>query len=712
MVSVGNKQPNNSRGASSLHLDQLTESELQSSIFRSMDHQPQTLDFNRLRETLQKDSQIPGEVIQKVIHRVQANAHHLGLEQTPPSLVLHWVTGLLRQEGFPVGAIPLQSLELSLSDVELNIYHPVGYGAGADQNPEATSQRIAQRIKAQFACRRIYQQDVVQAHDEGRLELLHLGAIDRPHHVFLTPDYLKHEGLPVMRSAPSAGPAKHADVLLAHLIRFTHELQNHFAGDIHWGHVNTLLLPFLEPMNEAELDQFAQQMLYEFGQLDLERGGLYRQVILDFDLDLPKTLVSTLAVGPGGEKMGRSYGDYGRTLVRFNEVLLNALANGDARGNPWHSPQIVFHLNERNAPWDHLHQKLVEVAFRHGNPRIAFSDSRRDCGAMGYFNLNDSDYLKAMQHPAQMRGFSLSSLAVNLPTMALGRDEQGFWQEVERIFNVSVTAHRQKRLFISRLMAYGNRGPLQFLRHRLGNQPFLKIDQATQPMQLIGLGEAAAALNGSPSSSAEAITNTAIKILTAIEGDIGVRNRIHKMRMLLSCTKNDNVAYRFAYLDFKRHAKDAGAYLIHEPDQSHPIYTEGPNILPFKAIGWRERFRHEGKLHRFFSGLHNTVLFLHGGTGNDAGLLQRLLGEARNAGISQLQPAPDLTVCMSCHSVFATTSENENCPSCGSAMVSPYGYCQAGYSPVSTWCLGKRSEWRIRHRLDHYHVPVQQDLPW
>ena len=185
------------KGKSSSHIDRLRESRLHSSIFRVSEDQDDTVDFERLREVLKKDRQIPEHVAAKVLLHIQDNLDQLGLERPNPSLVIHWLTGLLRERGYPLSEGSLQSLELSMGDVELNIYHPVGLGAGARQNPEATSQKIAQRVKAQFAEKRVFQEEVIQAHDTGRLDLLHMGAIDRPHDIFLTPDYLTSAGLPV-----------------------------------------------------------------------------------------------------------------------------------------------------------------------------------------------------------------------------------------------------------------------------------------------------------------------------------------------------------------------------------------------------------------------------------------------------------------------------------------------------------------------------------
>jgi len=696
---------------SSLDIDQLRESELQSSIFRVHEEVNGSVDYNRLRFILENENSIPAHVAEGVMRHIRSNLESLGLDRPGPTLIVHWMTGLLRERGYSLGEIPLHSLELSLSDVELSIFHPIGTGAASSQNPEATSQKIGQRIKAQFATRRVYQEEVIQAHDEGRFELLHLGAIDRPHDVFLTPDYLKMAGLPGAIGAPSAGAAKRADVLLGHLVRFTHELQNHFAGHIRWGYLNTLLLPFLSDMSEADLSQFIQQMLFEFGQMDVERGGLPRKVILDLDFDLPRQLCGLPVVGPGGKTGLSCYNNYSRTLALFNEIFLDTVSRGDYRSNPFNAPQVIYHFNQPEERWSSLHQQLFSVAFKFGNPTIAFSFHQRDLGPLGIVKLNDPDFLKQAQTPANLRGFSANSIALNLPRLAGPDRETSFEQNLEEIMDLVATAHRQKRLFISRLMAYGNRGPLQFLRHKVGDKPFLKLGDATWPVELIGLGEAALIRNGSPLSPSDATAIKAAEIVHTLSRSLGTRNKVHKLKMFLCGTRNENVAYRFALLDMRKFGQTYTPYLFHSTEQSHPIYTEGANIFSFTNLRWRERLVLEGRLHKQLDGFHNHVLYLKNSRLEDASLCQKVFQEARDSGISQLQLAPDLRLCMSCFQVMEENGVESPCDGCKSTMVVSYGYCQSNFSPVHTWCLGKRAEWKIRQRLDDYRVPFQTQLP-
>ena len=707
---MNQKSPNSGLGKSASQVDQLREKELQSSIFRKdgAEDRRRPKDVAELRNLLRQQLDIPQGDAEKALRHIEDHLDALGLKDPDPALLGSWLAALLREQGLDVPHGLLHSLELSLGDVERNIFHPVGLGAGADQNPEATSQRIAQRIKSQFAAKKVYQKDVIAAHDEGRLALLHLGAVDRPHDMFLTPDYLKTGGLPASSSAPAAGPARYAHVLLAHMIRFTHECQNHFAGDVRWGYANTLLLPFLEGMGERDLAQFAQQMLYEFAQLDVARGGLYRKVILDFDFDMPRQLADLPARGVGGEYTGKTYRELNRTLQAFNHVLMDILSRGDIRSNPFHSPRIVFHFNQPGQPWTSRHQKLLETAFFRGNPRLAFSYQSRDFGALGQIRLNDPDFLALIREPSSLRGFTSSTIALNLPRLAHGSSEEELPAEFGKLLDIAVSAHRQKRLFIARLMAFGNRGPLSFLRHKVGERPFLKVDDARQPMQIIGLGETAAYLNRAPNTAPGPLGKMSARVLHTLQQALAGANRHHKLGMFLTGTESESVAYRFAFQDLRDFGQHYAPFVLRRPNQSHPIYGESANILAFKPMHWRERMEIEGALHPHFHGA--THLFFLDQSTEDAAFYQRIYQTAIQTGCGQIQPAPDMTQCASCGTIHSGKLDG-HCTKCGSHLLTDYGFCQANFSAVDGWCLGKRSEWKIRHRADHQPGVVQSALP-
>ena len=69
-----------------------------------------------------------------------------------------------------------------------------------------------------------------------------------------------------------AGSIKHADVLLAQMVKFSAALQGQFAGAIGWDAVNIFFAPFLVGMSEKDIKQIAQMMIYEYSQQAVARG--------------------------------------------------------------------------------------------------------------------------------------------------------------------------------------------------------------------------------------------------------------------------------------------------------------------------------------------------------------------------------------------------------------------------------------------------------
>jgi len=681
------------------------------SLFQSLREEPEQLDLTALKKRLEQNDEISKDRLDAAFGHVTQNLSYLGLDQPSPSLVVQWIAEILRQQGIRAEVLAQEMDKFSLHNVEKNIKSPLGSPSRGMQNPETTSHQIARQVKSQFACRKVYGADVVDAHESGDLSLIHLGDVDRPHDVFLTPDYIKLHGLPASKNSPESGPPKHANVLLAQMVRLTRELQRNFAGDIQWGFVNTLLLPFTQELSDTDLNQFIQQMIFEFAQIDPTPSQGGQRVILDMDLDMPRYFESIAAVGRAGRVETQSLGEFTAQLFRFNEALLEILGSGDFKTSPFHAPRLVFHLNRAQDPWSQLHQKLFEIAIRFGNPGISMSFLDRDFGPLGRLPLNDPDLMKLLSQPSLLRGFSTNSVALNLPRLFLAGPKAEFPDRLKRHLELCLNAHRQKRMFISKLMASGPQGPLRLLRHRNQGQPFMKLEQATQPIQLIGLGEAALLATGSPSSPADARAMQARTIAQNVRHHIDLLNKHHKLRLRLSDTQDESVSYRLASLDLRNFGQTHSTYILHRLDQTEPIYTSGTNILAFQNVNWRKRFALEGPLHDVFDGSFELALFSRGDPLSEATICQRLYREAAKARIRTLRFAPDLKLCRECHLVFHDTQTRSTCPNCSSSTTAQYGYCVSDFSPVDTWCRGMRTAWKLRHRWDEPTDQDQTQLP-
>jgi len=87
----------------------------------------------------------------------------------------------------------------------------------------------------------------------GDFHLHGLGSIDRTFSVYQSLAYLKKFGLNFPHSLTVAKPAKHAEVLLAHMVRFGAILQGYVSGAISWAAVNLSFAPYFVEMSDRRL---------------------------------------------------------------------------------------------------------------------------------------------------------------------------------------------------------------------------------------------------------------------------------------------------------------------------------------------------------------------------------------------------------------------------------------------------------------------------
>jgi len=181
-------------------------------------------------------------------------------------------------------------LGVPLFDVDQLILHPNKENANVPHGPEATNLTLAESIKKEYALLKVFSEDVGDAHMRGDIHLHDLGFIDRPYCSGQSLEYIKKFGLNLPNSLSMAKPAKHPEVLLAHMVKFAAALQSNFAGAIGWDAVNLFFAPYLTGMSDREVKQLAQMLIFEFSQQAVARGG--QAIFTDINLywEVPKHL--------------------------------------------------------------------------------------------------------------------------------------------------------------------------------------------------------------------------------------------------------------------------------------------------------------------------------------------------------------------------------------------------------------------------------------
>jgi len=160
-------------------------------------------------------------------------------------------------------------------------------------------------------------------------------------------EYVKKYGLNLPNALSMAKPAKHPEVLLAHMVKFSAALQGHFAGAIGWDAVNLYFAPYITHMSSNEVRQLSQMLIFEYSQQAVARGG--QAIFSDINLywEVPSHLENVPAIGPGGEYTGKTYGAYEKDAQKFLWELFEVYKEGDGCGRPFFFPKPLLHITEK-----------------------------------------------------------------------------------------------------------------------------------------------------------------------------------------------------------------------------------------------------------------------------------------------------------------------------------------------------------------------------
>lgn len=170
-----------------------------------------------------------------------------------------------------------------------------------NNNPEAVNMGIAELVLKQWALDTIFSPEVKRAHDTGAVHVHDLGYPTRVYCSSHSIEYVKKYGLTgLINLNTESKPARSASVLTGHLNTFLASMQANYAGALGIAYINILYAPFLVGMDEHELKQIAQELVFNGSQNAFSRGG--QTLFLDFNIHtgVPSYLKKVPAIGPGG----------------------------------------------------------------------------------------------------------------------------------------------------------------------------------------------------------------------------------------------------------------------------------------------------------------------------------------------------------------------------------------------------------------------------
>jgi anaerobic ribonucleoside-triphosphate reductase len=670
---------------------------------RTSDESLQGWDRRRIVDALVRETYVDLETAGEIAREVEETIASSKIRMITAPLIRELVDAKLIEKGLEQARRMHTRLGMPLYDVDQLILHPNKENANVPHGPEATNLTLAERIKKEYALLSVFSQEVADAHIRGDLHLHDLGFVDRPYCSGQSLEYIKRFGLSLPNSIAMAKPAKHPEVLLAHMVKFAAALQSNFAGAIGWDSVNLFFAPYCVGMSDRDLEQLAQMMIFEFSQQAVARGG--QAIFTDLNLywEVPKHFEQVPAIGPGGTFTGRTYSEYLPEAQRFATALFDVFTDGDGSGRPFFFPKPMVHITEKffrtEGHMEFLHH-ICEVAAEKGNTYFVFDRGETakisECCRLS-FKLDQTD-LEDAREPWRMRYCALQNVTLNLPRIGyLSKgDDALLFSKISEFMEMAVKAHLEKKLFLEKLLSLGEKGPLALLAMDRDGAPYLRMRRASFLIGMVGLNELVQIHTGQEMHQSKEAFKFGLRVIAHMRLLTERLSQRHGMHFVLEQTPAESTSYRFAKLDLRYHSPRSGHIVKGDLSKGEVYYTNSTHLNNSAVLNPIERVRQEGLFHPLIEAGALTHIWLGEARPSKFSLANFVMKTFHQTQNDQIAFSPEFTTCNSCHRT--QRGLRPSCGYCGSEDVDGITRITGYFTKLSSWNKGKRGELRNRYR--------------
>jgi anaerobic ribonucleoside-triphosphate reductase len=670
---------------------------------RTSDEEIKKWDRNRIYDALIRETTISEDAAAIVAREVEKLIASLELDFVTAPLIRELTNAKLVEYGLAKIRRQHTRLGVPLYDARQIIMNPNKENANVPHGPEATNLTLSERIKKEFALLEVFGQDLADSHMRGDIHLHDLGMIDRPYCSGQSIEYVKKFGLNLPNAISIAKPAKHPEVLIEQIIKFSAALQGHFAGAIGWDAVNLFLAPYLEKVDDERMKQLAQILIFEFAQQAVARGG--QSIFSDLNLywEVPDHFVGVPAIGPRGQFTGSNYEDYQEESQRFVSALFDVYMEGDAMGRPFFFPKPNVHMTEKFFKTDgheEFMHKICSVAAEKGNTYFVFDRGNTakisECCRLT-FKLDQHD-LDDAKTPWKMRYSAMQNVTINLPRIAYEahQDDARLIDIIRERMDIVAQAHVQKKEFISKLLAMGKSGPLALLTMELDGEPYYRLQKASFLIGMVGLNEMVQYHTGKQMHESKDATKFGLKVIAEMKKESEALGEQYGIRMPLEQTPAESTAYRFAKLDAKYYPLQAPTVIRGNRNNGEIYYTNSTYLNVGAPISAIERTKLEGVFHPLIDAGALTHVWLgehKPAPESIAAFVRKTFETTQNA---QIAFSPEFTSCLDCGKTVRGL--HPSCPKCSSPNIEGITRVTGFFSKTNSWNKGKLGELKDRVR--------------
>lgn len=670
---------------------------------RSSDDDLKKWDKKKIYDALMRETDISELNAMIIANDVDSMVKQIGVKYLTAPLIRELTNAKLMERGLEETRKQHTRLGVPIYDAREIIMSPNKENANVPHGPEATNLTLAENIKKEFALLEVFTPDVADAHMSGLVHLHDLGMIDRPYCGGQSIEYVKKFGLNLPNAMSIAKPAKHPEVLIEQIVKFSAALQGHFAGAVGWDAFNVFMAPYLVDVDDKRMKQLAQILIYEFAQQAVARGG--QSIFSDLNIywETPKHFVGVPAIGPGGEYTGKNYEDYQEESQRFAIAMMDVYLEGDANGRPFFFPKPEVHITDRffKTPGnEEFMLKICELAAKMGNTYFVFDrgDTARisECCRLS-FNLDDQD-LEDAKTPWKMRFSAMQNVTLNLPRLAYmskGSDDELF-DNITEALKLVTKAHGQKKEFIQELISLGNSGPLGLLTMDHDGEPYYRIEKSSYLIGVLGLNELVQFHTGKEMHESKDALMFGLKVIAYMRKETERLSEESGLKLTLEQTPGESTVYRLAKLDLKDYPEEAGSVVKGNRNAGQVYYTNSSYLNVGADISPVERVKTEGMFHPLIDAGALTHVWLGESEPSPESVAAFVKNTFEKTQNGQIAFSPEFTSCLDC--VKTSRGLRDTCPYCNSSNVEGITRVTGFFSKISGWNKGKLGELADRRK--------------
>jgi len=658
-------------------------------------------DKQKIARALEVEADLSPQLARDIASTVERRVMDSGLTRISTGLIRELVDNELFERGLTARLKKQAVLGMPKFDLHQLIHSKSKENANiAQNNPEAINLAVAEHTLKQYALQEVFSEQVADAHMLGEIHLHDLGYPTRVYCSSHSIEYLKKYGLHLENLDTSSAPAKHARTLTGHLNTFLASMQAYYAGALGVGYINIFYAPYVEHMSYNEMRQEAQHLIFSSSQNAFSRGG--QTLFLDFNVHtgVPRYLRDVPAIGPGGQYNGRTYGSYEKTAQRFCMAMLDVWRAGDQYGNLFAFPKCDLHINAdtlEDPAQREILQYACQIASENGVPYFIFDRDEVTLSACCRLRTTiRDDYM--IRHPESMRFCGFQNITINLPQAAY-RAGRGNWdrfiEEVDRMIDLAIQGHVQKREFIASLMTDPSKPLWEIGKIAADGRPYVDLKQATYIVGLIGLNETMLYMTGRELHEDEGLIRRGLHLIRHMQfraRELGEREGMH---VALEESPAESAARRLAKVDLRRFP-EARQVIRGDVESDEMYYTNSIHLRADAPVDLLTRIRLQSKFHRAIE----SGAIIHAFCGEERppaasifNLVEKTFRKTRSA---QLTISPEFTICNACHRT--TPGIKDVCGHCGGSDVYSITRVVGYYSRVHNWNKSKVGELKDRHK--------------